>query len=303
MTDLDLKQKIEDLKKQKKAIVLAHYYQNKEIQEIADFVGDSLDMAKQAKQSEAEMIVVCGVTFMAETAKILNPDKKILIPVENAGCSLANFGSEENVLMMKEKYPEADFVCYVNSAAEVKVLCDICCTSANAVDVVRSLKQKQIVMLPDKNLAAWVQTQVPEKEIIAYDGYCHCHNRVKKEDVYNSKKRHPEAIVLAHPEVKKEVWEIADFVGSTSAILRYVELSNEKEFIIATEEGIMYQLRKRHPEKSFYLLTPDLICLSMKMVHLDELYESLKEEKYEIILDESLQEKAKKPLMRMFTLA
>ncbi len=298
----ELIHKIQELKKQKNATILAHYYQKEEIQDIADFVGDSLEMARKAKQLSTDTIVICGVSFMAETAQILCPDKNILLPVKNAGCSLAQFASPEKIATLRAKYPEAAFVCYVNSSAEVKALCDICCTSANAVKVVRSLPQKQIVMLPDGNLASWVQSKVPEKEIIGFAGHCPSHNRVSANDVTGMKTRHPEALLLAHPEVKKEVWELADFVGSTSAIIKYVEASVGKEFIIATEVGILHELRQRFPQKAFYLLTPDLICLTMKMIELEDLYKALLNNEHTVKLDEDLLKKAYVPLKRMFDL-
>ena len=298
----ELIHKIQELKKQKNATILAHYYQKEEIQDIADFVGDSLEMAKMARQLTTGTVVICGVSFMAETAQILCPDKNILLPVENAGCSLAQFASPEKIANLRAEYPEAAFVCYVNSSAEVKALCDICCTSANAVKVVRSLPQRQIVMLPDGNLASWVQSQVPEKEIIGFSGHCPSHNRVSAKDVIEMKARHPEALLLAHPEVKKEAWELADFVGSTSAIIKYVEFSKAKEFIIATEVGILHELRQRFPQKAFYLLTPDLICLTMKMINLEDLYKALLNNEHTVKLEENLLKKAYVPLERMFEL-
>jgi len=295
----EIEQKIASLKQAKRAVILAHFYQNKEIQANADFVGDSLEMAKKAKDIETEILVICGVSFMAETVKMLCPDKKVLLPVSNAGCFLADFATPEKVLALRERYNKAAFVCYVNSTAEVKALCDICCTSANAVSIVKELKEKQVVMLPDGNLALWVQSQVPQKEIIGFDGYCDCHNKITKADVLAAKNKYPSALVVAHPEVRKEVAQEADFVGSTSKIMKFIGESLAGNFIIVTEEGILNQLKLNYPKKSFQLVSPKLVCSSMKMITLKDLYLALLKEQYAVEIDMDLRLKARVPLRRM----
>lgn len=296
---LKLEQKIAELKQTKKAAVLAHFYQNKEIQANADFVSDSLEMAKKARDLEAGILVVCGVSFMAETVKMLCPNKKVLLPRPEAGCFLADCATLEKVILLKEKYPQAAFVCYVNSSAEVKALCDICCTSSNAVSIVKGLKEKQVVMLPDGNLALWVQNQVPQKEIIGFNGYCDCHNNITKEDVLKVKNKYPAAVVVAHPEVRKEVAQMADFVGSTAKMVNFIGESSAKEFIIVTEEGILNHLQLGYPEKSFYPVSSGLICASMKMITLNDLYLALLKEQYEVEINADLSRKAQIPLKRM----
>ncbi len=292
-------QKIAELKQAKKAVVLAHFYQSKEIQANADFVGDSLEMAKKARDLEADVLVICGVSFMAETVKMLCPNKKVLLPRPEAGCFLADCATLEKVILLKEKYPQAAFVCYVNSSAEVKALSDICCTSANAVSIVKGLKEKQVVMLPDGNLALWVQSQVLQKEIIGFNGYCDCHNNITKEDVLKAKDKHSVAVVVAHPEVRQEVAQMADFVGSTAKIVNFIGESSAKEFIIVTEEGILNQLQLKYPGKSFYLVSPSLVCTSMKMITLNDLYIALLKEQYEVEINADLSRKAQIPLKRM----
>ena len=292
-------QKIAELKQAKKAVVLAHFYQSKEIQANADFVGDSLEMAKKARDLEADVLVICGVSFMAETVKMLCPNKKVLLPRPEAGCFLADCATLEKVILLKEKYPQAAFVCYVNSSAEVKALSDICCTSANAVSIVKGLKEKQVVMLPDGNLALWVQSQVLQKEIIGFNGYCDCHNNITKEDVLKAKDKHSVAVVVAHPEVRQEVAQMADFVGSTAKIVNFIGESSAKEFIIVTEEGILNQLQLKYLGKSFYLVSPSLVCTSMKMITLNDLYIALLKEQYEVEINADLSRKAQIPLKRM----
>lgn len=288
------------LKKEKKAVILAHNYQLPEIQDIADFVGDSLELSKKATEvKEAEIIVFCGVKFMAETAKILSPDKKVLLPEIDAGCPLADMASYEKVVEMKEKYPDAWVVSYVNTNADVKAVSDVCCTSGNAEKVVRNVPAEQIIFLPDKNLCWFVKQKVKEKEIICWDGYCNVHKRFTVEEVKRARESYPDAEVIVHPECEPEVQKIADGIFSTSGILKRAKESNCQKFIIGTEEGLIHRLKKENPDKEFYSLGSPKICINMKKITLEKLKKSLEEEKYEIILDEEIMGKAKKSLERM----
>lgn len=293
-------EKILELKKKRKAIILAHNYQPPEIQDIADLRGDSLELSLKASQTDAEVIVFCGVFFMGETAKIVSPQKKVLLPVLDVPCEMANMILPEDVLNLKEKYPEAPIITYVNSTAEVKALSDICCTSANAVKVVGTFKEKQIIMLPDMNLAQYAQRFYPEKEIIFGDGFCPFHHILTAKEVLECKKKYPSAIFIAHPECRPEVIDLADHTASTSGMLKLAKELPHKEFIIGTEVGLLYPLYKENPEKKFYHPAPDkMICPSMKKITLKELYESLKELKYEVILPDEIISKAYKAVKRM----
>lgn len=292
------------LKKEKEAIILAHNYQIPEIQDIADFVGDSLELAKKASQiKDAKIIVFCGVKFMAETAKILSPTKKVLLPDIDATCPLADMAKYEDVLKMKEKYPDAWVVSYVNTNADVKAITDVCCTSGNADKVVKNVPVKRIIFLPDKNLCWYVKNKVPEKEIICWEGYCFVHRKFKVEEVKEARKKYPMAEIIVHPECDPEVQKMADGVYSTSGMVRRAKESNSKIFIIGTEEGLLHRLKKENPDKEFYSLGSGKICPNMKKITIEKLYLSLKEEKYEINLPEEIIEKAKIPLERMLEYA
>ncbi len=292
------KETLSKLKKDKNAIIIAHNYQLPEVQEIADFVGDSLELSKIAKKSGASIIVFAGVRFMAETAKILSPDKKILLPVKDAGCPMADQISSDDVRKLREEYPDAAFVAYVNTNAKVKSVVDICCTSSNAIKIVNSLKQKRVVFLPDKNLANWVSLHT-KKEIIPYDGFCYVHNRFNKYEVLRMKEKYPDAEILIHPESPPEVLKEADFVLSTSGILKRAAESDKKRFIIGTESGLIYRLNKENPEKDFYSLGEPKLCFNMKKTSLKDIYNSLFNERYEIFISESIINSARNSLERM----
>lgn len=294
-----LKKKIGKLKKKQNAVIIAHNYQRDEIQEIADISGDSLALAQAAVRTDAEVIIFCGVHFMAESAAILNPGKKVLIPVLEAGCPLADMITPEKLRAKKKQYPDAAIVCYVNTSAEVKAESDIACTSSNAVEIVRSLKEKRIIFVPDKNLGRYVQSQVPEKEIILWEGFCPTHIRVQEEDIIKSKKEHPEAEVVSHPECNPEVLALSDHICSTGGMFKYVKQSKSKEFIIGTESGMLYKLQKENPDKRFYLPTQNLVCANMKLITLGWVAHSLEKLVYEVKVSEEVREKALKTLDRM----
>ncbi|MDD5428061.1 MAG: quinolinate synthase NadA [Candidatus Omnitrophica bacterium] len=294
-----LKKKIEKLKKKRNAVIIAHNYQRDEIQEIADIGGDSLALSQAAVRTDADVIVFCGVQFMAESASILNPDKKVLLPVIEAGCPLADMITPEKLRAKKREYPGAAVVCYVNSSAEVKAESDIACTSSNAVQVVKALKEKDIIFVPDKNLGRYVQSQLPEKNIILWDGFCPTHIRVQEEDILRTKKAHPGAEVIAHPECNPEVLEQADHICSTGGMFKYVKASKTKEFIISTESGMLYKLQKENPDKKFYLPTSHLVCANMKLITLGWVAHSLENMVYEIKVSDEIRDKAKKALDRM----
>lgn len=294
-----LKKKIEKLKKKRNAVIIAHNYQRDEVQDIADISGDSLALAQAAVRTDAEVIVFCGVHFMAESASILNPGKKVIIPVLEAGCPLADMITPEKLRAKKKQYPDAAVVCYVNTSAEVKAESDIACTSSNAVEVVRSLKEKQIIFVPDKNLGRYVQSQVPEKEIILWEGFCPTHIRVQEEDVIKTKREHPQAEVIAHPECNPEVLALSDHICSTGGMFKYVKQSGSKEFIISTEAGMLYKLQKENPDKKFYLPTQNLVCANMKLITLGWVAHSLEKLVYEVKVSDEVREKALKALDRM----
>lgn len=299
-----LKKEILKLKKEKNAIILAHNYQRKEIQEIADILGDSLDLSKKAQNTEADIIVFAGVRFMAETAKILSPHKKVLLPHPEATCEMADMITAHEVKGLKEKYPDASVVCYVNTYAEVKAECDICCTSRNAIKIVKSLDSKRIIFLPDRNLGNYVKEQVPEKEIILFDGYCYVHDElITVKDILLAKERYPNAKVITHPEAREEVLKVSDYVASTNGMVKIVSSSTEGEFIIATEIDMIQRLKKEFPNKVFYPASKTAICRGMKAITLESIYESLKEEKYEIILSEEIINRAKEAIQKMLEIS
>lgn len=299
LTKQELIENIGILKKEKNATIVAHSYQIDDVQEIADLVGDSFALSRYCAADKAEVIVFCGVHFMAESAKILSPEKTVLLPEIDAGCPMADMVTADALREEKKKYPEAAVVCYINSTAEVKAECDICCTSSNAIDVIKSIKQKQIIFVPDQNLGHYVAQMVPEKEIILWKGFCTTHHKIKAEEVKKIKELHPDALLLVHPECKPEVVQLADFVGSTKQITDYAANSKAEKFIIGTEMGVMHKLKKDSPGKTFYLMSPGLVCPNMKKTSLQSIYNSLKEMKYKIELDEEIRLKAKKSLERM----
>lgn len=280
------------LKKEKNAVILAHSYQNIEIDEVADFVGDSLYLSQMAATTDADIIVFAGVYFMAETAKILSPDKKVLLPRLESGCLMADMINLQQLREFKAKHPGLPVVCYINSTAEVKSECDICCTSSNAVKIVESLNAKEVLFAPDTYLGTWVQSKLDGVKVVTYPGYCPTHLRIKPEDITNLKKQYPEAQVLVHPECHQSVTALADYVGSTTGIMKFAEKSDKKQFIIATELGVVERLQRDLKDKEFILVSPKAICPNMKWNHLEDIYNALKYEQYEINVDEDIAQKA-----------
>lgn len=295
----NLVEKINILKKEKNAVILGHCYQNLEIDEVADYVGDSLQLSRLASQTDADIIVFAGVYFMAETAKILSPDKKVLLPKLDAGCRMADMVDLEQMREFKAMYPDIPVVCYVNSSADVKAEADICCTSANAVKVVKSLNVPKVLFAPDKYLGSYVGSQVPETEVVTYPGYCPTHLAILVEDVQNMKAAYPEAKVLVHPECHKAVVELADYVGSTTGIIKYAKESDAEEFIIVTEKGVVDRLTRDYPDKKFYLVCKKAVCPNMKMNTLDDILRVLETEENEIFVDEEVAAKARLAIERM----
>lgn len=297
-----MKDDILRLKKEKKALILAHYYQNEDIQEIADEVGDSYYLSKKAREWKGDTIVFCGVRFMAESAKILSPEKKILMPVLDAGCPMADMAQVEDILKVKEKHPDAKVVCYINSNAEIKALSDVCCTSSNALKIVGSLDAEKIIFLPDKNLGQYVQEKLPHKQIILWDGFCITHKKVKAQEIIKAKEVHENIKVVVHPECEKEVRDLADFLGSTGEIIDYVTKSINKKFLIVTEEGVLHELRKRNRDKKFYIPGGSMNCVNMKKTKIEDVYYSLLNLKFEINIDEEIRKKAYNALELMHKL-
>jgi len=295
----ELQKEVLRLKKEKDALILAHYYQTLDVQDIADFVCDSFEMAKKAKNSKSKLIVICGVKFMAESAKILCPDKKVLLPAPDAGCPMADMVEPQGVMELKEKYPGATVMCYVNSSAEVKAVSDICCTSSSAVRIAKNIDAQQIIFIPDKNLGSFVAQQVPEKEFIIWQGFCPTHNRISEEDILKAKQVHPNGKFAVHPECSEEVLRHADFIGSTAEIIDYAKKSPYKEIIIGTEMGILERLIRELPDKKIFSVTAAFICPNMKMTRLQSVRDCLKNESNEIILDDEQIARAKKSLDRM----
>ena len=293
-------EKILELKRKRKAIILAHNYQLPEIQDIADLRGDSLELSLKASKTDTEIIVFCGVIFMAETAKIVSPKKKVLLPVKDVPCEMANMIKVEDVLALKAKYPDAPVVTYVNSYAEIKAVSDVCCTSANAVKVAGILPDKKIIMIPDMNLARYTQRFYPEKEIIYFEGFCPFHHFLTPEEVIKAKREHPNAIFIAHPECRPEVIDLADHVASTSGMLKLAKKLPNKEFIIGTEIGLLYPLSKENPDKKFYHPSPEkMVCSSMKKITLENLFNALENLEFEVTLNEEVIEKAYSAVKKM----
>ena len=293
---------IRALAEERDAVVLAHNYQRAEIQDVADYVGDSLGLSRQAAATDASVIVFAGVHFMAETAKILSPDKTVLMPEPRAGCPMADMLTGEQLAAWREEYPGVPVVTYVNSSAEVKALSDICCTSANAVEVVRSLGAPRILFGSDRNLAAWVGAQLPGVEIIAWEGWCPTHDDVTVEQVREAMERHPSAEVIAHPECRPEVTGLADAVLSTSQMLRYAAESDADEFIVITEEGLLHGLAKAAPGKRFVNLTPRMLCPNMKVTTIEKVRDSLAGMHTEIVVDPAIARRALGAVERMVAL-
>lgn len=300
-----LVEKINTLKKEKNAVILAHCYQNAEVDEVADFVGDSLYLSRKAKETDADIIVFSGVSFMAETAKLLSPNKKVLLPRLEAGCFMANMINVESLREFKSQHEGLPVVCYVNSTAAIKAESDVCCTSSNAVDVVKNLAEREgvneVLFLPDTYLGKWVEKQLGGKiKVHTYNGFCPTHLRLRAEDVEKSRLEHPNSKILAHPECHHTVSELADFVGSTKEIMEFVHKTNYSEYTIATEKGVFDRLQRDYKNKTFYLLSDKLVCQNMKWNTLDDIYNSLLREEHEITLDSETSSKAMACINKMF---
>lgn len=296
----NLIEEITRLKKERNAVILAHNYQRPEIYDVADFVGDSLNLSKEAAKTQADEIVFCGVKFMAETAKILNPEKTVLLPSANAGCVLADSITAAQLREKKREHPDAGVVCYINSTAEVKAESDACCTSANALRVVESLPQEKILFVPDKNMASWLQQQTP-KQVIAWDGCCRIHDDMRLEFVLDAKKMHPEALVLAHPECRFEVLEQADAVLGTEGMVAFAKKSGAREFIIATETGMLERLSRECPGKRFFYAPPGGVCGFMKATTLERVRDSLEKNQFEVTVPEEIAARARRALDKMLS--
>lgn len=295
---MDEVQRIKELKKERNAIILAHNYQRDEVQDIADFVGDSFGLSQKASLSDAEVIVFCGVDFMAESAAVLNPDKSVLMPELSAQCPMAAMITPELLRKEKEKYPDAKVVCYVNTPAGVKAESDICCTSSNAIKVVNSLKEEEIIFVPDKNLALYVASHT-KKKIIPWNGYCPTHHLILPGDILLEKEEHPGAEVLVHPECRPDVVALADRVLSTEGMLKYAGLSTSKEFIVGTEVGLLHRLKKENPGKTFLPATEYAVCPNMKMITLQSIIRALERKEHVIKVPEEIRIRAKRALDRM----
>jgi quinolinate synthase len=295
-------QQINSLKKTRDATILAHNYQLPEVQDIADIVGDSLELARAAANLESEVIVFCGVDFMAETAAVLSPEKTVILPVADAQCPMAEMITAGEVKVLRERFPDAAVVAYVNTSAEVKAESDICCTSANAVAVVDSLDEQEIIFLPDRNLAAYV-ARFTGKKILPWEGFCYVHDRITSDDLKTARSFHPDAEVLAHPECRPEVIDLADHVFSTSGMVRHACKSRSKEFVIGTEVGLLHQLEKRCPGKIFYPLSEAAVCVNMKKTELSDLLNSLKSLKPRVVVSDEVAVKARRAIERMLDIS
>lgn len=302
LTNEEMIQEINRLKKEKNAVIVAHYYQHDEVQAVADMVGDSFALSKYCAEIDAKTIVFCGVHFMAESAKTLSPEKTVYLAEARSGCPMADMVTADDVKRLREQHPGAAVVCYVNSSAETKAECDVCCTSSNAVKIVRSLQEKDIIFIPDKNLGSYVASQVPEKNIILYEGFCYTHNKITMAEVDEVVALHPDAILAVHPECQPALVDRADYVGSTAQIIDYCTSSDATKFIIGTEMGIMYELKQKNPNKTFYLLTPRFVCPNMKYTRLKSVYNALLKGQYDVQVEESVRLRAIHSLDRMLEL-
>ncbi|QVK19425.1 quinolinate synthase NadA [Mycoplasmatota bacterium] len=296
---IDYVSEINRLKKEKNAVILAHYYQRSEVQDIADYLGDSLALSRIAAETDADIIVFCGVHFMAETAKILSPDKMVLLPVKEAGCPMAEMVTDLRLKKYKEENPDVKVVCYVNSTAKVKALSDVCVTSSNSEKVISHYKGEKLLYVPDKNLGTYLKEKF-ELDMDVWKGFCCIHNDVTNEEVLKAKKMHPNAQFIVHPECQLDIVKMADYVGSTKGLLEYVKNSDCQEFIVGTEKGIIHQMELSCPGKKFYLLTENLACYDMKLTTLRDVYYALLNEETKIEVEESIRHKALKSLEKMF---
>ncbi len=307
--DINIIDEINKLKKEKNAIILAHYYQTSDIQDLADFVGDSLALSQKAAETDADIILFAGVHFMAETAKILSPESKVLIPDLNAGCSLADSCPPEEFEKFVKKHPDHLVISYVNTTAKIKTLTDICCTSTNALQIVKSLpKDQKIIFAPDKNLGSYIQ-RVTGHEMLIWNGACHVHEEFSLEAILELKKEHPNAKIISHPECEKPIQLVSDFVGSTAALLKFSKSDAGKEYIVATESGILHQMKKQNPEKTYFVAPPKDStcgcndCNFMKLITVNKIYNTLKYEKPEVILDNETMVKARKSIDKMLEIS
>lgn len=298
-----MKTKIEQLKKEKNAVILAHYYTPDDVQEVADYVGDSFYLAKAAKSTNADIIIFCGVYFMGESAKILNPQKKVLMPSLNADCAMAHMVRDGIIEEMRKKYSDLAVVCYINSTAELKCKSDICVTSSNAVNIIKKIPEKNIFFIPDKNLGTFVKKQIPEKNIILNDGCCPIHAEITPESVLKKKAEHKNAVVMAHPECNPKLLSAADYIGSTAEMITYAKDSAANEFIVCTEQGVNFKLLNDNPDKHFYFPNPTPCCADMKLNSLENILSVLENENSEIKLDENTRKRALVPLDRMLEMA
>lgn len=300
---MSIAEQIKQIKEDKNAIILAHYYVADEVQEIADYIGDSYYLSKVAKGTDADIIVFCGVSFMGESAAILNPKKKVLMPDMEADCPMAHMAELKKIEEMRQTYEDLAVVCYINSTAKIKAHADVCVTSANALKIVKNLPNKNIFFIPDGNLGRYVAEQIPGKNIILNDGYCPIHAAMTKESVQKAKAEHPKAKFLVHPECTKDVLDEADYIGSTSGIIEFATNDAADEYLIGTETGVLYELKKQNPNKKFYLLPGEQICRDMKLITLEKVLKVLEQETNQVVVSDELREKALVPLERMLKLA
>lgn len=298
-----VRQRIEELKKERDAAVLAHYYVPDEVQDIADHIGDSYYLSTVASKLRQKVILFCGVSFMAESVKILNPEKTVLMPDPSADCPMAHMASEAEIERVRSKYPDLAVVCYINSTAAIKASSDVCVTSSNAVKVIRSIPEKNIFFVPDRNLGRYISTQIPEKNFIFNEGFCYVHDGIKTEDILDLKRLHPHAKVVAHPECREETAALSDYVGSTSGIIDYVEKSPSEEFIVCTETGIFHELKKRRPGIRLYSPSKCTLCSDMKKNTPEKVLSALEGACYEIDVDQAVAAKALRPLENMLRYA
>lgn len=299
----NVKMQIEQLKKEKNAVILAHYYVDGEVQEIADYVGDSYYLAQIATTIPEDVIIFCGVSFMGESAKILNPKKKVVMVDEHADCPMAHMVDLERIKQVRTEYPDVAVVCYVNSTAEIKGESDVCVTSSNALKIVKRLPNENVYFIPDNNLGRYIAKMLPEKNFIFNDGYCHVHKGILRENLEKEKNKFPNAVVLAHPECTEDVLELADYIGSTSQIIDYATSSEKEEFLVCTEIGVFYELKLKNPNKKFYPIMEEQICPNMKRVTLEGVLGALNTLQPEMKLPEGLEVKAGSPLQKMLELA
>jgi quinolinate synthase len=301
MVENDIKQKIKNLKVSKNALILSHNYQIPEVQDIADFVGDSLDLALKATNTKEKNIIFCGVDFMAESAKILNPKKNVIIPDFDAKCPMADMVDTESLNYMKNENPDADVVTYINTTAAVKTISDICCTSSNGIKIVKSRKAKKIIFVPDRNLGLYIKRFTPNHEMIIWQGICPTHHKINKNEILDLKNKHPESKILVHPECQPEIIDIADYVFSTNGMVNHVKKSKNTEFIIGTEKGLCHRLKKENPSKNFYPVE-SAICPNMKKINLAKVIKSLEKLEPKVELSDEIIKKAKLPLQKMMNI-